>query len=84
MLDEIQARSPHGTHAYCVVKAVVFEMINTAIAEHKILKTWIKSFEARKDGRAVWIAFKIHHRGKNKLEAIEAKAEKLLQTLVYR
>jgi hypothetical protein len=84
MRDEIQVRSPHGTHAYRVDNAAVFEMLNAAIAEHKNVKTWIKSFAVRKDGRAAWIAFKSHYRGTNQLEAIEAKAEKLLQTLVYR
>jgi hypothetical protein len=57
-------------------------MINAAIAENKNVKTWIKSFAVRKDGRAAWIAFKSHYRGTNQLEAIKAKAEKLLQTLV--
>jgi hypothetical protein len=84
MRDEIQARAPHGTHAYRVDNAAVFEMLNTAISEHKNVKTWIKSFAVRKDGRAAWMAFKSHYRGTNQLEAIEAKAEKLLQTLVYR
>jgi hypothetical protein len=84
MRDEIQARSHHGTHAYRVDNAAVFEMLNAAIAEHKNVKTWIKSFAVRKDGRAAWIAFKSHYRGTNQLEAIEAKTEKLLQTLVYR
>jgi hypothetical protein len=82
--DEIQARSPHGTHSYRVDNEAVFEMLNSAIAEHKNVKTWIKSFAVCKDGRAAWIAFKSHYRGTNQLEAIEAKAKKLLQTLVYR
>jgi hypothetical protein len=59
-------------------------MLNAAIAEHKNVKTWIKSFAVRKDGRAAWIVFKCHYLGTNQLEAIEAKAEKTLQTLVYR
>jgi hypothetical protein len=84
MRDEIQARAPHGTHAYRVDNAGVFEILNNAILEHKNVKTWIKSFAARKDGRAAWIAFKSHYRGTNHLESIEAKAQKLLQTLVYR
>jgi hypothetical protein len=42
--DEIQARSPHGTHAYRVDNSAVFKMINAVIAEHKNVKTWIKSF----------------------------------------
>jgi hypothetical protein len=84
MRDKIQARSPHGTHAYRIDNAAIFEMLNAVIAEHKNVKTWIKSFTVQKDGRAAWIAFKIHYRGTNQLEAIEAKAEKLLQTLVYR
>jgi hypothetical protein len=33
-MREIQARSPHGTHAYRVDNAAVFEMLNAAIAEH--------------------------------------------------
>jgi hypothetical protein len=82
--DEIQARSPHGIHAYRVDNAAVFEMLNAAIAEHKNVKTCIKSFAVRKDGRAALIAFKRHYHGTNQLEAIEAKAEKLLQTIVYR
>jgi hypothetical protein len=44
MHDEIQARSPHGTHAYRVDNAAVFKMLNATIAEHKNVKTWIKSF----------------------------------------
>jgi hypothetical protein len=84
MRDKIQARSPHGTHAYCVDKAAVFEMLYATIAEHKKVKSWIKSFEAQKDGHAAWIAFKSHYCGTNQVEAIEAKAEKLLQTVVYR
>jgi hypothetical protein len=39
MRDKIQARSPHGTHAYRVYNAAVFEMLNAAIAEHKSVKT---------------------------------------------
>jgi hypothetical protein len=84
MRDEIQARSPRETHAYRVDNAAAFEMLNAVIAEHKNEKTWIKSFAVCKDGRAAWIAFKSHYRGTNQLEAIEAKAEKTLQTLVYR
>jgi hypothetical protein len=84
MLDEIQARSPHGKHAYCVDNSAVLEILSAAIAEHKNLKSWIKSFSVIKYGRAAWIAFKINYRGTNQLEATEAKAEKLFQTLVYR
>jgi hypothetical protein len=39
MLDVIQARSPHGKHAYRVDNAAVFEILNAAIAEHKNVKT---------------------------------------------
>jgi hypothetical protein len=44
MRDKILARSPHGTHAYRVDNAAVFEMLNAAIDEQKNVKTWIKSF----------------------------------------
>jgi hypothetical protein len=37
-------------------------MLNAAIAEHKKVKTWLKSFAVSKDGT-------------NQLEAIDAKAE---------
>jgi hypothetical protein len=84
MRDELQARAPHGTHAYCVDIATVFEMINVKISEHRNVKTWIKSFASRKDGSVAWIAFKIQYRGTNQLEASEAKEENMLQTLVYR
>jgi hypothetical protein len=84
ILDEIQERSPHGTHAYRVDNAAVFEMINTAIAEHKNVKTWIKSFAVQNYWRAARIAFKSHYRGMNHLKAVEAKVEKLLQALVYK
>jgi hypothetical protein len=52
MRDEIQARISHGTHAYRVDNAAVFEMLNAAIAENKNVKTWIKSLAVRKDARA--------------------------------
>jgi hypothetical protein len=42
MRGKIQARSPHGTHAYRVDNAAVFDMLKAAIAEHKNVKTWIK------------------------------------------
>jgi hypothetical protein len=61
-----------------------FKMLNAAIPEHKKVKTWIKSFEARNDGRAAWITFKSHYLGTNQMEAIKANADKPLQTLVYR
>jgi hypothetical protein len=44
MRDENQARSAHGTHAYCEKSAAVFEMIKAVITKHKNVKTWIKSF----------------------------------------
>jgi hypothetical protein len=46
MRYEIQARSPHGTHAYCVDNSAVFDMLNAAIDEHKNVKTWIKRGES--------------------------------------
>jgi hypothetical protein len=84
MRDEIQATPPHVTHACRVDNAVVFEMLNAAITEHKNVKTWIKSFAVQNDGRAAWIAFKSHYCGTKQLEAIKAEAVKLLQTLLYR
>jgi hypothetical protein len=53
-------------------------MLNAAIPEHKKVKTWIKYFAVRKDGRAAWIAFKSNCNGIYQLEAIEAKVEQLL------
>lgn len=82
--DEIEARAPHKTHEYRVDNAAVFEMLNSSVAEHKNVKTWIKAFSSKKDGREAWKAFKDHYRGTDQLEEIEAKAEKQLMTLVYR
>jgi hypothetical protein len=82
--DEVEERAPHGTPEYQVDNARVFEMLNDAIASHKNIKTWIKSYSRTKDGRAAWEAFKQHFRGTNQMEAIEAAAEKQLASLVYR
>jgi hypothetical protein len=83
LTQKIQARGPHGIHTYRVDDAAVFDMLIGSISEHKKVNTWIKSFATRMDGRAAWTAFKSHYCDINQLEAIEAKAEKLLQTLVY-
>ena len=82
--DEIEARAPHGTPEYLVDNALVYEYLNEAINEHKNVKTWIKGFAKTKDGRGAWEAFKAHFRGTNQVEAIEAAAEKQLDTLQYR
>ena len=81
--DEIAARAAHGTPQFQVDNAKVFEMLNDAIGTHKHVKTWIKAFARAKNGRAAWIAFKAHFRGSSELEAIEAAAEKALDTAKY-
>jgi hypothetical protein len=81
--DEIAARAAHGTPQFQVDNAKVFEMLNDAIGTHKHVKTWIKAFTRTKNGRGAWIAFKAHYRGSSELEAIEAAAEKALETAKY-
>jgi hypothetical protein len=81
--DEIAARAAHGTPQYQVDNAKVFEMLNDAIGTHKHVKTWIKAFTRARDGRGAWLAFKAHYRGSSELEAIEAAAEKALETGTY-
>jgi hypothetical protein len=81
--DEIAARAEHATPQFQVDNAKVFELLNDAIGSHKHVKTWIKSFTRARDGRGAWIAFKAHYRGSNEIEAIEAAAEKALETGHY-
>jgi hypothetical protein len=81
--DEIAARADHTTPQFQVDNAKVFELLNDAIGSHKNVKTWIKSFTRTRDGRGAWIAFKAHYRGSNEIEAIEAAAEKALETGHY-
>jgi hypothetical protein len=81
--DEIAARADHTTPQYQVDNAKVFELLNDAIGSHKHVKTWIKAFTKARDGRGAWIAFKAHYRGSNEIEAIEAAAEKALETGHY-
>jgi Asp-tRNA(Asn)/Glu-tRNA(Gln) amidotransferase C subunit len=81
--DEIQARAPHGTQEYHIDNAAVFDMLDEAISDHKNVKTWVKAYARTKDGRAAWDSFKQHFRGTNQMEAIEARAEKQLTTLIY-
>jgi hypothetical protein len=81
--DEITARADHTTPQFQVDNAKVFELLNDAIGSHKHVKTWIKAFTKARDGRGAWIAFKAHYRGSNEIEAIEAAAEKALETGHY-
>ena len=81
--DEIAARADHTTPQFQVDNAKVFELLNDAIGSHKHVKTWIKAFTKARDGRGAWMAFKAHYRGSNEIEAIEAAAEKALETGHY-
>lgn len=81
--DEIAARADHGTPQFQVDNAKVFELLNDAIGSYKHVKTWIKAFTRGRNGRGAWIAFKSHYRGSNEVEAIEAAAEKALETGHY-
>jgi hypothetical protein len=81
--DEIAARAAHGTPQFQVDNAKVFEMLNDAIGTHKNVKTWIKGFTKARNGRGAWFAFKAHYRGSSELEAIEAAAEKAMETGNY-
>jgi hypothetical protein len=81
--DEIAARAAHGTPQFQVDNAKVFELLNDAIGSHKHVKTWIKAFAKARNGRGAWLAFKLHYRGSNEVEAIEAAAEKALETGDY-
>jgi hypothetical protein len=82
--DEIIARGSHTSPQFQIDNAKVFELLSEAIADHKHVKTWIKSFLKSRNGRGAWIAFKAHYRGSNEVEAIEANAEKILDTVMYR
>lgn len=84
MRDEVNARAPHGSDAYMVDNALVFELLSEAVNDHKNVKTWIKPYAKTRNGREAWLAFKRHFRGSNEIEAIEVAAEKALSTLVYR
>jgi hypothetical protein len=81
--DEIAARAVHGTPQFQVDNAKVFELLNDAIGLHKHVKTWIKAFTKARNGRGAWLAFKAHYRGSNEVEAIEAAAEKALESGHY-
>jgi hypothetical protein len=81
--DEISARAAHGTPQYQIDNAKVFEMLNEAIGTHKHVKTWIKSFAKARNGRGAWLAFKANYCGSSELEAIEAAAEKALESGNY-
>jgi hypothetical protein len=59
-------------------------LFSEAIADHKHVKTWIKSFLTSRNGRGEWIAFKAHYRGSNNVEAIEVNAEKIVDTVMHR
>ena len=84
MRDEIAARADHTTPQFQVDNAKVFELLNDEIGSNKHdVKTWIKAFTKARDGRGAWIAFKAHYRGSNEIEAIEAAAEKALETGHY-
>jgi hypothetical protein len=54
--------------------------LNHIFGSHKQLKTWIKAFTKARNGRGAWIEFWLHYSGSNKVEAIEAAAEKALET----
>jgi hypothetical protein len=81
--DKIAVRAEHATPQFQVDNAKVFKLLNDAIGSHKHTKTWIKSFTRPRDGRGAWIAFKAYYRGNNKIVAIEAAAEKALETGHY-
>jgi hypothetical protein len=81
--DEIAARAAHGTPQFQVDNAKVFEMLNDAIGTHKNVKRWIKSFTREQNGCGSWFAFEAHYRGSSELEAIEAAAEKTMETGNY-
>jgi hypothetical protein len=81
--DEIAAQAAHGTPQFQVDNAEVFEMLNDAIGTHKNVKTWIKGFTREHNGCGLWFEFKAHYPGSSKLEAMEAAAEKAMDTDNY-
>ena len=84
MRDEIAARASHAAPQYQLDNAKVFDMLADAINDHKHVKLQIKKFTKTKDGRSAWLNFTKRYRGSNEIEAMEAAAEKQLDTLVYR
>jgi hypothetical protein len=82
--DEVAARADHNAAQFRIDNARVFELLNDAVTEHKHVKTWIKPFATKRDGRGAWIAFKAHYRGSSEMEAIETAAEHRLETTIYR
>jgi hypothetical protein len=84
MRDELVARASHSSTFFRVDNAKVYELLNEAVSSHPDVKTWIKPYASRKDGRGAWEAFKLHYRGSSAMETIEVGAEKQLDTLIYR
>jgi hypothetical protein len=82
--DEVPARADHAAPQYQIDNARMFELLNEAVGEHKIVKTWIKPFAKARNGNGAWFAFKAHYRGSSELEAIETAAEHRRDTLSYR
>jgi hypothetical protein len=81
--DKMAARTIHGTPQLQVENAKVFELLNNAIGLHKHIKTWIKVFMTACNGQGTWLVFKAHYCGSSKVEAIEAAAEKVLESGHY-
>jgi hypothetical protein len=70
----------------CIFKYIMrssFKLLNDAIGNHKHVKSWIQTFTKARNGKGAWIAFKLHYCGSNKVEAIKAEAEKVLETGDY-
>ena len=84
MRDEIASRASHAAPQYQLDNAKVFDLLAEAVNDHKHVKLQIKKFTKTKDGRGAWLNFTKHYRGANEIEAMEAAAEKQLETLVYR
>ena len=53
----------------------VFDLLNDAVKDYQRVKTWIKSFLAKQDGRRAWIAFKAHYLGSSQMDTIASTAE---------
>jgi hypothetical protein len=84
MRNELIARASHNSTFFRVDNARVYELLNEAVSSHPDVKTWIKPYASAKNGRGAWEAFILHYRGSSARQAIEEKAEKQLNTLIYR
>ena len=73
------ARNPH----FPTDNARVFDLLSEAIANHKQVLTWVKSFRATKDGRNAWTAFRAHYLGASQMDGIANRAEARIEKSVY-